>query len=216
MTPGKLLIEHVDTSSLEYLVENKTDREKVYKIKGPFLQADARNRNGRIYPYKILSEEVKRYDAEFIQAKRSIGSLDHSDSPTVKLSEACHIVTELTMVDKIGYGTAKMLDTAQGKIAKTLMDEGIQLAVSSKAIGSLSSDGIVGDNFKLYAIDLVLTPSLNLAYVESIMESQDYIINGNQLVAVNVENFKKDLVKNGTRNLYNDLTKFLNNLSRKI
>lgn len=216
MTPGKLLIEQIDTSSLEYLVENKNEKEKVYKIKGPFVQADERNRNGRIYPYKILSEEVARYDREYIKVKRSVGGLDHSDSPTVKLSEACHIVTELNMVDKIGYGTAKILDTTQGRIAKTLMDEGVQLAVSSKAVGSLSTDGIVGDNFRLYAIDLVLTPSMPLAYVESIMESQDYIINGNKLVAVNMEEFNKNLSKNGTRNLYNDLNKFLTNLSRKL
>lgn len=216
MTPGKLLIEHIDTSSLEYLVENKTEKEKVYKIKGPFMQADVRNRNGRIYPYKILSEEIARYDREFIKTHRSIGSLDHSDSPTVKLSEASHITTELKLDGNLAYGTAKILDTVQGKIAKTLMDEGIQLAVSSKAIGSLDSNGIVGDNFKLYSIDLVFIPSMSQGYVESIMESQDYIIQGNNLVAVNMENFKKELSKNGTRNLYNDLNKFLTNLSRKL
>lgn len=216
MTPGKLLIEHVDTSSLEYLVESKSEREKIYKIKGPFMQADERNRNGRIYPYKILSEEVNRYNNEFVKTHRAIGGLDHSDSPTVKLSDACHIVTELNMPDKIAYGTAKILDTPQGNIAKSLIDEGVQLAVSSKALGSLSPDGVVGDNFKLYAIDLVFVPSCSISYVESIMESQDYIIQGDKLVAVKVENFKKDLAKNGTRNLYNDLTKFLNSLSRKI
>ena len=77
MVPGKLLVEVADVSELEYLVENETERNKSYKIRGPFMQAESRNRNGRIYPYKILSEEVARYDREFVQTKRAISSLDH-------------------------------------------------------------------------------------------------------------------------------------------
>lgn len=216
MTPGKLLIEVADVNELEYLVENVTEKEKSYKIKGPFMRADSRNRNGRIYPRKILESEVARYDREFVKTKRAISSLDHPLQSTVQLADACHLITELRMDGDVVYGTAKILDTPQGRIAKTLMNEGIQLAISSRGVGGLSTESVVCDNFRLLALDLVQNPSESLAFVESIMESQDYIIRDNKLVAVNMEEFKKNLSKNGTRNLYNDLNKFLTNLSRKL
>lgn len=216
MTPGKLLIEVADVNELEYLVENVTEKEKTYKIKGPFMRADSRNRNGRIYPKKILESEVARYDREFVKTKRAISSLDHPAHSTVQLADACHLITELRMDGDVVYGTAKILDTPQGRIAKTLMNEGIQLAISSRGVGGLSTESVVCDNFRLLALDLVQNPSESLAFVESIMESQDYIIRDNKLVAVNMEDFKKNLAKNGTRNLYNDLNKFLTNLSRKL
>jgi hypothetical protein len=96
------------------------------------------------------------------------------------------------------------------------MDEGIQLAVSSRGVGGVSNSGIVDANYKLLAIDLVSTPSMQLAFVESIMESQDYIIQDNRLVAVNMEEYKKNLSKHGTRNIENDLRKFLDSMKRKL
>lgn len=216
MTPGKLLIEVADVNELEYLVENISEKEKSYKIKGPFMRADSRNRNGRIYPRKILENEVSRYDREFVKTKRALANLDHPPQATVMLADACHLITELRMDGDIVYGTAKILDTPQGRIAKTLMNEGIQLAVSSRGVGALQENNIVSDNYRLLALDLVNNPSEILAFVESIVESQDYIIQNDKLVAVNMEDFKQTISKNGTRNLFNDLNKFLNNLSRKL
>ena len=116
----------------------------------------------------------------------------------------------------IVLGSARIMDTPAGKIAKTLIDEGVQLAISSRAVGSLGPDNVVGDNFHLIGWDIVVSPSVSTAFVESIVENQQYIVDGNKLIAVNMEQFNKNLAKNGTRNLYNDLNKFLTSLSRKI
>lgn len=217
MTPGYILNETADVSNLSYLVEGKEDRQKIYRIKGIFMEADVRNRNSRIYPKKILEREVLNYYNEFVITKRAISRLDHpKNDSTLLLSEACHIIEDLKMDGNIVMGSAKILDTPQGRIAKVLIDEGIQLAVSSRGLGSLSPDGIVGENFKLIGVDLVSSPSCQISFVESVMENQQYIIDGDKLVAINMEEFNKNLSKNGTRNLYDDLNSFLKSLSRKF
>jgi hypothetical protein len=217
MVPGFLLNEVADYSNLNYLVEAKEDRSKSYKIRGIFMESGKKNRNGRIYPKEILEREVNNYYKEFVVTKRAISRLDHpKNDSTLLLSEACHIIEDLKMDGDVAIGCAKILDTPQGRIAKTLMDEGIQLAVSSRGLGSIDDQGVVGDNFKLIGIDLVSVPSCPVSFVESVMENQQYIIDGDRLVAVNMDKFKKDLSKNGSRNLYNDLNKFLTSLSRKI
>ena len=181
------------------------------------MESNKKNRNGRIYPKEILEREVTNYYNEYVVTKRAVSRLDHpKNDSTLLLSEACHIIEDLKMDGNVAIGSAKILDTPQGRMEKVLMDEEIQLAVSSRGIGSINSEGVVGDNFKLIGVDLVSTPSCQISFVESVMESQQYIIDGDKLVAVNMEEFKNNLSKNGTRNLYNDLSKFLNSLKSKL
>ena len=219
MVPGFLLTESVDTDGLEYLVENKNSTDgkpKIYRIKGKFGESTKRNRNGRIYPREIMEREVNRYYKEFVLTKRAVSDLDHPNSSTPLFANACHLIEDLKMDGDIVLGSARIMDTPAGKIAKTLIDEGVQLAISSRAVGSLGPDNVVGDNFHLIGWDIVVSPSVSTAFVESIVENQQYIVDGNKLIAVNMEQFNKNLAKNGTRNLYNDLNKFLTSLSRKI
>lgn len=219
MVPGFLLTESVDTDGLEYLVENKNSTEgkpKVYRIKGKYGEAQTRNRNGRIYPREIMEREVDRYYKEFVLTRRAVSDLDHAADSSQLFANACHLIEDLKMTGDIVIGASKILDTPSGRIVKTLMDEGVQLAISSKGVGSLQADNVVGDNFRLLGFDIVVSPSVSTAFVESIVENQQYIVDGNKLVAVNMEQFNKSLAKNGSRNLYNDLNKFLTSLSRKI
>lgn len=219
MVPGYLLTEQVDSTNLEYLVEgdnSTTGKPKIYRIKGKFAEADVRNRNGRIYPKAIMEREVNRYYKEFVLTKRAVSDLDHPGNSTPLFANACHLIDDVKMVGNEVFGSAKIMDTPSGKIAKTLMDEGVQLAVSTRGCGSLGPDNVVGDNFFLIGFDLVVSPSVSTAFVENIMENQQYIVGDNGLIAVNMENFRNDLAKNGTRNLYNDLNKFLNSLKSRL
>lgn len=219
MVPGKLLVETVGYEDLEYLTEGSGDiSSKKYYIKGPFIEMNRRNRNGRIYESSIMIPEVERFVKEKVNTRMAAGSIDHpiTDS-SVKLSEASHLITELVQNGDVFIGKAEILDTfPHGRNAKVLIEAKMQLAVSSRGIGSISSEGVVGSNYKLLTVDIVNLPSAHTTYVESILESQDYIIQGDKLVAVSMENFKKDLSKNGTRNIENDLKKFLESLKRKL
>lgn len=219
MVPGILLTENAD-STLEYVIESHEDKSKpkTYRFKGPWMVCDSRNRNGRVYPYDIVKPEIERYYNEYVVTKRAISNLDHPTSPTQMFENACHLIEDIKLneSDKTVYGIAKILDTPSGRIAKTLMDEGVQLAISSRGLGQLSPDGVVGDNYKIFAWDLVVSPSCQTAFVENIIENQQYIIQDDKLVAVNMEELKKNLSKNGTRNLYNDLNTFLKKLNNKL
>lgn len=218
MVPGKLLVETTGFNDLEYLTEGSGDRStKKYFIKGPYLEANTRNRNGRIYESKILFPEVQRFVNEKVKTRRALGNADHPDKSTLMIKDAAILTTELNIDGNLVYGKSEVLDTdCGGRTIKVLMDANVQLAVSSRGIGSLSPEGIVGDNFRLLAIDAVIDPSATQSFVENVYESQDYIIQNDQLVAVNMEEFKNNLSKNGTRNLYNDLNKFLNSLKSKL
>ena len=130
----KLISEEV--SNAEYLVE-ETNGKKNYKIRGIFLQSNVKNRNGRVYPREILDKEVNRYNREFINKKRAFGELGHPDGPTVNLERVSHMITKLSPDGNNFVGEAKIMDTPYGKIVKGLIDEGAQLGVSSRGMGSL-------------------------------------------------------------------------------
>lgn len=218
MVPGKLLVETVGYENLEYLTEGTGDiSSKKYFIKGPFIEMNRRNRNGRIYESSIMIPEVERFVKEKVKTRMATGVVDHPENSTVKLSESSHLITELVQNGDVYIGKAEVLDTfPYGRNLKVLMDAKIQLAVSSRGVGQISESGIVGSNYKLLTVDIVNLPSAHTTYVESILESQDYIIKDDKLVAVSMENFKKDLSKHGTRNLENDIRKFLDSMKRKL
>ena len=139
----KLITEEV--SSAEYIIEEADNGKKNYKIRGIFMQADMKNRNGRVYPMETLQKEVNRYNREFVEAKRAFGELGHPDGPTVNLERVSHMITSLTPEGKNFIGEAKIMDTPYGKIVKNLIDEGAKLGVSSRGMGSLENKG--GSNY---------------------------------------------------------------------
>ena len=131
----KLFSEAVE--EIEYVCEEKESGDKNYKIRGVFMQADIKNRNGRVYPMEILTNEVNRYNEKFIKENRAYGELGHPDGPTVNLERVSHMVTSLKPDGKNFIGEAKILKTPMGEIVKNLMDEGAKLGVSSRGMGSL-------------------------------------------------------------------------------
>ena len=184
MTTVKLISEEVQ--DVEYITEEKENGKKDYKIKGIFMQADIKNRNGRVYPMEILQKEVKRYNKQYINEKRAFGALGHPDGPTVNLERASHMITGLYPDGKNFIGEAKILSTPMGNIVKNLMDEGAKLGVSSRGMGSLDQKNganYVRDDFYLAtAADIVADPSAPNAFVEGIMEGKEWIWDNGTLV----------------------------------
>lgn len=179
------------------IVEGKEGAPKMYFIEGPFLQANIKNRNGRIYPLRTLTEEVKRYNREIVAEQRALGELGHPDSPQINLPLVSHIITELTQDGPNFSGRAKILDTPNGKIVKNLIDENVKLGVSSRGVGSLTqsaSGNVVGEDFYLAtAADIVADPSAPNAFVRGIMESREWVWNGGVLQECQVQELKNDV-----------------------
>ena len=193
MDTVKLISEAVE--EVEYITEEKDDGGKNYKIRGIFMQADIKNRNGRVYPMEVLDEEVKKYNKNFIEQNRAFGELGHPDGPTVNLERVSHMITSLKPDGKNFIGEAKIMDTPMGKIVQNLMDEGAKLGVSSRGMGSLKQKGganVVSDDFYLAtAADIVADPSAPNAFVEGIMEGKEWVWNNGALVEAHVADLKK-------------------------
>ena len=190
----KLISEEV--TNAEYLIEEKNGK-KEYKIRGVFLQSNVKNRNGRVYPREILVREVNRYTKEFINKNRAFGELGHPDGPTVNLERVCHMVKSLTPDGDNFIGEAKIMDTPYGKIVKGLIDEGAQLGVSSRGMGSVvERNGVnyVKDDFYLAtAADIVADPSAPDAFVEGIMESRNWVWENGILKEKEIEAWKNQV-----------------------
>ena len=191
----KLISEEVTQS--EFLIEQNDKGQKDYKIKGIFLQSNIKNRNGRIYPKEVLDKEVTRYNKEFINKKRAFGELGHPDGPTVNLERVSHMITKLYPDGNNFIGEAKIMNTPYGKIVKGLIDEGAQLGVSSRGMGSLETRGganYVKDDFYLAtAADIVADPSAPDAFVEGIMENKEWIWDNGVLVERNIDAWKREI-----------------------
>ena len=210
----KLISEAVE--NVEFITEEKKGG-KSYKIRGIFMQADVKNRNGRIYPMEILTKEVTKYNKNFIQQNRAFGELGHPDGPTVNLERVSHMITSLTPDGKNFIGEAKIMETPMGKIVKNLMDEGAKLGVSSRGMGSLNQKNgasYVRDDFYLAtAADIVADPSAPNAFVEGIMEGKEWVWNNGSLVEAHVADLKKKFDVKKRRNEANiralEFAKFL-------
>jgi hypothetical protein len=193
----KLITEEV--SSAEYIVEEADNGKKNYKIRGIFMQADMKNRNGRIYPMETLQKEVNRYNKEFVQAKRAFGELGHPDGPTVNLERVSHMITSLTPDGKNFIGEAKIMDTPYGKIVKNLIDEGAKLGVSSRGMGSLENKGgsnyVKSDFYLATAADIVADPSAPEAFVQGIMEGKEWIWDNGVIREVDIHEMKTTIEK---------------------
>ena len=176
----KLITEEI--SNVKFITEGKGSKKKMY-IEGVFLQGDLKNRNGRMYPVNTLAKEVNRYNEAFVAKGRALGELGHPDGPTVNLDRVSHKITSLRQEGNNFVGKAQLLETPMGKIAKSLLDEGVTLGVSSRGVGSLreSSNGckVVGEDFMLAtAADIVADPSAPDAFVSGIMEGKEWIWEG--------------------------------------
>ena len=176
----KLITEEV--ASVKFVTEGKGASKKMY-IEGVFLQGNIKNRNGRMYPVETLAREVNRYNEAFVGKGRALGELGHPDGPTVNLDRVSHKITSLVQEGDNFKGKAQLLNTPMGKIASSLLDEGVMLGVSSRGVGSLKEDRdgckVVGEDFMLAtAADIVADPSAPDAFVSGIMEGKEWIWEG--------------------------------------
>ena len=176
----KLITEEIE--SVEIITEDKNGKQTLY-IQGPFLQAEVTNRNGRCYPMEVLAREVNKYNETFIKQGRALGELGHPDGPTVNLDRVSHKIVSLRESGSNFIGKAKILSTPMGKIAESLISEGVKLGVSSRGIGSLRQTregyNVVGEDFMLAtAADIVADPSAPDAFVAGIMEGKEWVWDG--------------------------------------
>jgi len=176
----KLITEEV--SNVKIITEGKGSNKKLY-IEGVFLQGNIKNRNGRMYPVETLSREVGRYNESFIKKGRALGELGHPEGPTVNLDRVSHKIVSLAQEGNNFRGKAQLLNTPMGKIASSLLDEGVMLGVSSRGVGSLrtTNEGykVVGEDFMLAtAADIVADPSAPDAFVSGIMEGKEWVWEG--------------------------------------
>jgi hypothetical protein len=191
----KLITEYVE-NDLNYLTEEKNG-EKQYVIEGIFMQADSKNRNGRIYPKAVMEAAVDKYMSEQVSKGRAVGELNHPEGPTINLDKVSHKITELRWEGNNVVGKAQILNTPMGQIVKGLMDGGVQLGVSSRGMGSLAQRGgvnYVGKDFQLATVDIVQDPSAPEAFVNGIMEGVEWIWeNGSFLKAQEIEQFETEI-----------------------
>ena len=176
----KLITEEIQ--KVEFIVEGTGSSKKMF-IEGIYLQGNMRNRNGREYPVDILDREVKRYNESFIQRGRALGELGHPDGPTINLDRVSHKITSLVREGNNFKGRSQLLSTPMGKIAQSLIGEGVTLGVSSRGVGSLiqTNEGhkVVGEDFMLAtAADIVADPSAPDAFVQGIMEGKEWVWDG--------------------------------------
>ena len=192
----KLISEHF-SDDVEYITEQSDDGKKNYKLKGVFLQAEIKNRNGRVYPFEVLEKEVDRYNKEFIDENRAYGELGHPEGPTVNLDKVSHMVTSLKPDGKNFIGEAKVMSTPMGSIVKNIMDDGGKLAVSSRGMGSLTKKNganYVNDDFYLAtAADIVADPSAPNAFVDGIMEGKEWVWSNGLLQEQEVAEMKEEI-----------------------
>jgi len=186
------------------LITEETKGEKQHFIEGIFMQSDVKNRNGRVYPTDILSNEVKRFNEEYVKKNRAMGELGHPDGPTVNLERVSHLIKDLRVEGKEVYGKAKILDTPMGKIAKNLLGEGCMFGVSSRGMGSLQEkNGVnyVQDDFMLATVDIVADPSAPNAFVNGIMEGKQWIWENGIIKERQIEKYKKVIKESNRRDL---------------
>ena len=190
----KLIREEI--TDIEFVTE-ETNNKKNYFIKGVFMQADLKNRNGRVYPMETLNKEVSRYTKKFINEKRAFGELGHPDGPTVNLERVSHMITKLYPDGKNFMGEAKITNTPYGNIVKSLIDEGAKLGVSSRGMGSLENRSganyVKSDFYLATAADIVADPSAPDAFVQGVMEGKEWGWDNGIIKEVEVNELRKEI-----------------------
>jgi len=214
----KLIKEVVE--EVHYLTEENQMGQKEYFVEGVFLQAERKNRNGRVYPMEILQREVSRYNSNYIMQNRAFGELGHPDTPTINLDRVSHMIKDLKQDGTNFIGKAKILETPYGKIVKSLIEEGAKLGVSSRGLGSLKEKNgaiFVQDDFYLAtAADIVADPSAPDAFVRGIMEGKEWIIENGQWKEIDYDHAKKSLNEANKKDIENVKLRLFKNFISKL
>ena len=190
----KLIAEYIE-SDLNVITE-KVNGKKNLVIEGVFMQADSKNRNGRVYPKEILERAVNKYVTEQVNTGRAVGELNHPEGPTINLDKVSHKITELRFEGSNVVGKASILKTPMGQIVEGLLEGGVKLGVSSRGMGSLvqkSGAMYVKDDFMLSTVDIVQDPSAPEAFVNGVMEGVDWVWNNGVLCAQQVEEIETEI-----------------------
>jgi hypothetical protein len=198
----KLITEHLD-NSVSYITEEKNGKKNTI-IEGIFMQAESKNRNGRIYPRAVMESAVNKYVTEQVSRGRAVGELNHPEGPTINLDKVSHRITELSWEGNNVMGKALVLDTPMGQIVKGLVEGGVQLGVSSRGMGSLvqrNGVAMVGEDFILATVDIVQDPSAPEAFVNGIMEGVEWIYHNGILKAQDVEKYETEIRRSSSSNL---------------
>jgi len=199
------LIAEYNEQNIECIVEAKEDGTKNHFIEGVFMQSEAKNRNGRIYPKAIMEGAVDKYVTEQVSQNRAVGELNHPEGPTVNLDKVSHKITELSWKGNDVVGKAQVLDTPMGNIVKGLLEGGVQLGVSTRGMGSLEEkNGImfVKDDFVLNTVDIVQDPSAPTAFVNGIMEGVEWVWNNGIIEPQVIEQMETEIKKAPRADLY--------------
>ena len=196
----KLITETIE--NVEVITEGKGADKKLY-IEGVFLQSEIKNRNGRMYPFSVLEKEVNRYNEEYVKTSRALGELGHPDGPTVNLDRVSHRITSLSAEGNNFIGRAQIMNTPMGNIARSLLEDGVKLGVSSRGMGSIDKRedcGVVMDDFMLAtAADIVADPSAPDAFVNGIMEGKEWAWDNGILKETKVAKYQR-YMDDATRN----------------
>lgn len=215
----KLITEEI--LDIQYLVEeNKKTGEKERFITGIFMQAEKVNRNGRVYPMNVLAKEADRYNREYVQKNRAFGELGHPENPQINLDRVSHMITSLHPDGTNFIGKAKILDTPNGKIVKSLLDGGASLGVSTRGVGSLKAhNGFqqVQDDYKLAtAADVVADPSAPEAFVRGIMEGREWVFLNGQWTEQSNDRARKLIKESSKHELESVALKIFENYISKL
>ena len=213
----KLITENIN--EVKVLTEEKGGVKSLF-IEGPFLVAETKNRNGRVYPSQTMKKEVDRYNEEYISKNRAFGELGHPDSPTINLDRVSHLLTSLKQEGNHWIGKAKILETPMGKIAKSLMEGGATLGVSSRGMGSLkemNGVNVVQPDFYLAtAADIVADPSAPGAFVQGIMEGKEWVWDNGKVKEVNINEYHNQ-IKNAKQRQIDEISlKIFENFLSKL
>jgi hypothetical protein len=215
----KLIRENIE--EVKFLTEATESGKKNLYITGPFLVYDKPNKNNRMYTKDILSNEVKRYNEEYVKTNRALGELGHPDTPSINLERVSHKIVELTDNGEAFIGKALILDTPYGQIVKNFMDSGVNLGVSSRGMGSLqpTKEGynIVQDDFRLAtAADIVADPSAPGAFVNGIMENKEWLFVEGRFVEVDIDNAKRQIRQASRKDIEQVALNLFENFIRKL
>jgi len=192
------------TEDLKYITEDTKGKKSLY-IQGPFMMAEVKNRNGRIYPAEVLFKEMKRYNENYVAKNRAFGELGHPEGPNINLERVSHMITELKQDGNNVWGKAKIMDTPYGQIVQNLINNGAQLGVSSRGMGTLEEKNgtkVVKDDFYLAtAADIVADPSAPEAFVQGIMEGKEWIWESGVLKEKALNEIKRNIKSSSSKKL---------------
>ena len=208
------LIAEYNEQNIQCIVEAKEDGTKNHFIEGVFMQSEAKNRNGRIYPKAIMESAVDKYVTEQVSQNRAVGELNHPEGPTVNLDKVSHKITELSWKGNDVVGKAQVLDTPMGNIVKGLLEGGVQLGVSTRGMGSLEEKNgtmYVKDDFVLNTVDIVQDPSAPTAFVNGIMEGVEWVWNNGIIEPQVIEQMETEIKKAPRADLYEAQTREFKN-----